>query len=657
MSIRTYLLYFALIVLILILIGALIWPFLHVDSRLRDALLSQLGASFEGTVDIKRVTPGFFALNLYGLEITDARETYSLEVQEVRVDFGVWKFISHRFRILNSISDVTIICPKVTIRTSGGDSVSTNLERRSSSIWELLRNLPDAVWIESATLEQGILRLQNSHGENLIALQYLNGQLQSPEVGQLRGRLHGGSQNGTQQYNELKIRLDVAGKTFESTLLAQWSSIEVGQEFDLPDSLKLRVDSLNADLYLWLKGELNGLEGEIKLQNLALNNRTGRIIECDSLNFILGDWKLLVPPIRAKGLTAEWTLTGEIPDIRDPILDFNVIANSKECAPLADWIPAESGVEPSGKLILQAQISGKVGSPKIQLRGNLEKLETAIDQFRDIGFSGVVQGSKFKLTRLETVGSSGDVFFSGSLESVSGLSEYQAEFTWRGSVPGIPNSPQGSLKGTLTGSKGTHELKGRWVSPDTSQAPLELHMSVSFPDDRLLAGLRIPEGASWAEVVVTDFSTKPRFHVSFEEPINMLRRLYLWDHWSQFAGLYFSGELDGTLDEMSSRFEMFYGAGPSQFRFDGVISAGQDKNISYAGALTFQQGSSPALNGSVVLDWRQDVLTLESLELDDAISARGSLDFNTGEFGLTELQISNWDVSRGVQLAKPVCFD
>ncbi|HDH58100.1 MAG TPA: hypothetical protein ENF16_05765 [Bacteroidetes bacterium] len=98
---------------------------------------------------------------------------------------------------------------------------------------------------------------------------------------------------------------------------------------------------------------------------------------------------------------------------------------------------------------------------------------------------------------------------------------------------------------------------------------------------------------------------------------------------------------------------MFYGAGPSQFRFDGVISAGQDENISYAGALTFQQGSSPALNGSVVLDWRQHILILESLDLDNAIYAQGSLDFNTGEFGLTELHISNWDVSRGVQLANP----
>lgn len=653
MSIRTYLLYFALVILLLILIGALIWPFLHVDSRLRDALLSQLGASFEGTVDIKRVTPGFFALNLYGLEITDIREIYSLEVQEVRVDFSIWKFISHRFKILNSISDVTILHPEVTIRTSAQDSVSTNSIKRSSSIWELLRNLPDAVWIESVTLEQGILRLQNSRGENLITLQYLNGQVQSPEVGQLRGRLHGGSRNGIQQYNELKIRLDVEEKTFESTLLAQWGSIEVGQEFSLPDSLKLRVDSLNADLYLWSKGELNGLDGEIKLQNLALNDRTGRIIECDSLDFIFGDWKLLVPPTRAKGLTVEWAFTGEIPDMRDPILDFTISANSKESAPLTDWIPAGSGVKPSGKLTLQAQISGKVGSPKIQLQGNLEKLDTAIDQFRDIGFSGIMRESKFKLTRLETVCSSGDVFFSGSLESVSGLSEYQAEFTWRGSVPGILNSPRGSLKGTLTGSKGTHELKGRWMSSDTSQAPLELHMSASFPDDRLLADLRIPESASWAEVVVTDFSTKPRFHVSFEEPINILRRFYLWEHWNRFAGLYFSGELDGTLDEMSSRFEMFYGAGPSQFRFDGVISAGQDENISYAGALTFQQGSSPALNGSVVLDWRQHILILESLDLDNAIYAQGSLDFNTGEFGLTELHISNWDVSRGVQLANP----
>ncbi len=46
-------------------------------------------------------------------------------------------------------------------------------------------------------------------------------------------------------------------------------------------------------------------------------------------------------------------------------------------------------------------------------------------------------------------------------------------------------------------------------------------------------------------------------------------------------------------------------------------------------------------------------MSLKNIELDDAIFGSGSVDFGTGEFGLTELQVFKWDISRGVQLFAP----
>lgn len=653
MSIRTYLLYVALVLLLLIIIGTLVWPFLHVDDFLRNRLLSQLGSSFEGTIAIRRVTPGFLALNIYSIEIRDTKATYALNVREMRIAFSVRKFLSRHFDVVQSIDEILLLYPEATTWISVEKAPPSESQPSASNLWDVIKAIPEAAWVERFRIESGSFQLLTSRGDTLWAFQELNAELRSTRVGELSGRLSGGVTEGGLPGVEVKMRLDTEAQILESSLSARLHDVRVGRSFGIPDSLELAAGSLQADLRYWAKGDENGLDGEITLHDLVLVSGSRALLSCDTLNLTLGNWTLSIPTVRAHGLASRWTFSGQIPDLRRPSWDLQIQAESGQADSLQAWIPESLGLKPSGNLRLAANVSGVLRSPVIQLDGDLQKLQTGIDLFQNISFSGQLRSRRLTLNRLTARCSTGDVLSSGMIEFGQQPENYRGDIVWRGPIPGLRSTTRGILNANVLGSKGFHQMRGTWAPVDAADDQIELNASASRLHDRVIAQVRIPEGVANIQITASNLSAQPTFHFSFDNPKEILRKLYEWEGWNRLTGFSLKGELDGTFREMDSRFEIFYGRGPTRFQFDGKIRSRATGEAMYVGALSFQRGTSPTLNGSVVLDWRAGVLTLANLDLDNSINARGSVDFKTGEIGLTEMRISSWDVSRGIQLISP----
>ncbi len=250
MNIRTFLLYFSLACLIIVLLGALVWPFLHVDTYLQELLLDQVQSAFHGNVDVKRVTLGFFALNLHSLEIEDEQMTYRLDADLIRVEISPVEFISSRFDPLSSISSITITNPKVFIRLPDQKKPQTGAEKADSSYWSIIRGMPPYIWVDHIEIESGEVHLLTNTGKPLWSIYHIDGGLQSEAQGMVKGYLQIGNSDELIERRDIRFLLNQDEEIFTADLAMRFSEIALGAEAGLPDSFEFLTNNLAIDMHL-----------------------------------------------------------------------------------------------------------------------------------------------------------------------------------------------------------------------------------------------------------------------------------------------------------------------------------------------------------------------------------------------------------------------
>ncbi|HEX7343794.1 MAG TPA: hypothetical protein VF398_05985, partial [bacterium] len=151
MKARLFFLYVLFAFLIVILLGALIWPFLRVDERLRDLLIQQVDPTFDGTVELRQVHLSLASLSLHGLEILPKDEMWSLQIERALISFSLWKYFQGGLSLQNSITGLDIQSPSFNLRLAHGDSTSARPELG----WSLIESAPEILWGKRLSLTAG----------------------------------------------------------------------------------------------------------------------------------------------------------------------------------------------------------------------------------------------------------------------------------------------------------------------------------------------------------------------------------------------------------------------------------------------------------------------------------------------------------------------
>ncbi len=652
MRIRTRLLHTAFTLLLLILLAALIWPFLNVEERIRRSVQQQMNADFPGSVTLKKVELGFFTVNLLGLDITAPEESYRLRIAEMRLHFSPWKWISHSLNLLGGISSVDAAGVEISLRLPREAARNEERDTHLQVTWDLLQKIPDFLWIERGSLSAGTIHLLTPDGDPLWTMNNLNGQIRAKRPGVLKARLGIGPIARGEPSGDLRVLLDAEKRLLETVLTARLGAISLGGKSGLPDSLSLDLDSLAADLRLWSREADNGLEGEIRLQGADLKYRRQNLLSCDSLKFVLGDWRVLLPVLNARGLRGKWTIKGEIPDVRNPSWDLQVLAESSKGEGLLEDLLPGSKLSLSGGYRLEAHLSGTPSRPRLRFEVAAGRIIRTGDELDSLRFAGNWQPGRISLDRLTARHRYGHI--SGAGEVTFGPDGgYRANFHLAGKPPRYPDLAHGSLTLKSSGTPKEHHLVGTWHNDAEPDKPVAFSLDYSSLKGTFSLRLNEAQNAASFDLDVTGLPSPPRYRFAFDNPLPIIRLLVEGSPWNRLQGLYLSGSAEGELTDLKSRFEIYDIKRRSRFSFDGTVVGGGKGDLSYQGDLLFQQGSSSPLHGFVSLRWKDNTLTLKDLQLDDAIFAHGSVDFRSGQIGLTELRVTNWDVARGIRLFLP----
>ncbi|MFH1862937.1 MAG: translocation/assembly module TamB domain-containing protein [bacterium] len=658
MSLRLWLLCVFFALLLLITFTVLIWPFLHVDNFIKDLLVEQTDAFFSGTIELQRATPGLSSLNLVGLHVQDSLGFWSFRADNIRISFSLIKFVRRRFNFLESITSVTFSNPELTYRISPTEETSEEAAPKPEfSFWDSISKIPDALWLESVTLRGGKINILSEQRTPLLKLSSLVGGLEATMPGRAKGELRGNLNFGANTEITAEMTLDRNLRSFEATLQNTGNNFFFDQSSGLPDSLTLRLAHSDLQFRYWSQPPRDGFEGELLLKDLQFGTRKGELFRCDTLRVLLGDWKLAIPPFTVEGLGADWELSGGVSDLRNPMWDIDVRALFADGSKLSSWLPTSFPIQPSGKANLQAHIEGALSAPTANVQWQCEQLETEVDQFQNVRLAGTISKDRIEVKSLTASCASGPLRLNAYADHWQHLSQLDSRFLWQGALPGLADGYAGTLDGHVRGLDGQILIQGSWLRADDVGLPIDVEAVYSLTDDAFSATTKISGTNAQLDLDVQNLTKKPIYRLQFADPLLLAQQFYRWDGWIYTEGLHLEGDLSGSQRQLDGHFQLFHQDRPYVFLFDGLLTMEDIKTALFEGTMSLQSSVGTSVEGYIAWNLRNNIFTLESLNLDEAIEGYGSVDFTNGEFGVTELRISNWSVSRLLQHLTPELTD
>ena len=302
----------------------------------------------------------------------------------------------------------------------------------------------------------------------------------SPSPGMLQGRLATKTLGARSLESKLDLTLNRRARTLETNLYTGLDQIQFGREIGLPDSLRLKLEGITVNLRLWALETKTGLNGELALSSLSIEGPRQAWLKTDPFRLVIGDWKLLIPPITAHGLTADWTLSGSVSDLRAPVLDIAVTAHSENCANLAALLPDSVKFNPGGALDLTAAFTGELAKPHVTIKADLEKLTTPYETLQKLHLSGDYDDRRISINEFTTQTEQGKLVLHGQGQLEGDPIKAEAEFLWTGSLPGLTGSKTGTLQGTISGQNDNYDLSADWSSGPSGSVSLQAFYSHFF---------------------------------------------------------------------------------------------------------------------------------------------------------------------------------
>ncbi|MCX6640106.1 MAG: hypothetical protein NTW14_06445 [bacterium] len=693
MTLRSILLSLLLTLLVLLLIGVLAWPFLNVNKNIRQLVADELEKSIKGRIELKGASLGFLALHLYGFQYQDENQTFTVKIEAATIDFNLVTLLSSRLNILKSISSVSLHHPEATLILSATDSLSAKSDTTTALGWEAINKLPDELWLHKLNLDAGVIRFDTPQGKPWWSLRNLKGQLHSDHPKTLAGKLQSGPASAGIPAGVILLSLDAQTQTLEVTLQTRIGDVTIPwEEFGIQNSMSVNLDSMNLDLRLWSKGSQNGLEGVIQFLDLSLDNSKVDLFRCDTLSLFVDNWKLTIPPTKAEGLSVNWNFSGQIPDLRTPLLDFTISGHSTDSQKITSLFLDSTAVLPQGNFGLDGRVTGDAQSPRIEVAGSLDHFQTDLGIFSSITFGGLYSDRHFQLKDLSAITPEGSLKCTGDVWADSTKSKYALKVDWvgelpnfvnmvlpakgnlkcsgdfwadstgprytisaewDGAIPGLDNSIPGHLSAQVSGGSHEYRLGGVWQSSDSTSVPVAINVSYLPDSTALSAEISLPGDTSLVWLNISDFPKKPNYDFAFNAPIPILEQFYRWYGWEDLRAIRFSGVAKGTLEHATYKLEAVNRATSSKFKFDGSLVTDSTRGLIIANAFSFQQDTGAVMGGRIDANLLNHILTLNDFSFDDAITAHGSVDFSKNEIALSEIAVTNWDVSKLVGIIAP----
>ncbi len=654
MKFRTYLLGILLLGLLLILAGFLVWPALHIDTRLRETLLQQLKSSVPGTVRLGQTHLSWSSIHITDMELQGQPGTWSAQADSAILQYSLAKFVFSGFKPLEAITSLSVFGPDVTWQLPQPDSVS---DLRHQQIpqkldWKAIQRLPEAVWVNKLIVHAGVFRVQTAEGNPVISFTEINANFESSGKGIAKGQLQTGINSGRMLKSDLRLALDQRAQVFEADLVANFDSLRLGPKIGLPDTLSLMLQRLDINLRLWAKGEKTGLEGEVNLANLGLDDDQREIIKSDSLHIIIGNWRVWLPQAELRGFASRGIISGQIADLRHPIWDLRIDLHADDAAQFTQWMPAAFPLQPAGQFALSSSVTGPMQAPEFAFEASLEGLGSRWESFQNINITGKWNYSQLVVTNLNADSREGALQLQGQAEMSNFVNTAQADFQFQGKLLGLPGAAEGRLAGQFSSSDSSYQVVAKWLSSG-HEYPLTINAAYKTAEDQLMAQAEIPNSTGNAQLRIEHLSKRPDYHLVCTDPQWLAKEFINWKYWDQLDGWQLGGKLEGPGDQLIVNLNLHHEESSTDLNANGRLEVRSGSDASLKGELSFQRSSFPAYNGHFACRLDDNTFTLESLDLDNSLFANGSFNLTTGEIGPSELRLSNWQVSRPLQIISP----
>jgi len=652
MKVRTPLLYFIFTLLFVLTFTALIWPFIHLEDKIRDYALNYIDDYYKGEVYIRSVELGWFSLSFDGVEFYDSDERYAVQLDEVHIRYNPFKYFTGGFNPFSTITSVSIQRPNFDLRLFGDGQKSESKLDSLALNWENIRKLPDYVWLRQIDINGARLRLITNPTRSILVFNNLDGRLISEKAGHYAGLLMIPNDE-TASAARLEMKVDAGEEFLRSRFTANLNDITVGSQYGMPDSICILLDSLDTRFDFNIEGNKDFLNGFINIYTISTVKNAQTLIRGDSIKVLVDDWRLTVRPTRFTGLQGNWTMQATTPDLRQPKLDLRVSAYSQDCSNLPADLGISDWVTLSGQYNVQIIASGSLFRPKVRLSSKVENATIQNRTLDNIRLTGKWENNELDIEEFSFQTQEGEVVSRSKVTPNFKDGIYSGTFSWEGILPSLKEALPGKLDAQFSAEKKLYSVWGSWQPDSVGAPPISMLMEYFPPEGRLTAELSTAGGLSYSNLVVTDLGKTPHFSLKVDNPIPIFQTIFPGFKNEQTDAMYLTGNFEGTPDSLTSKFELLYPPAGSRFQFDGTAHIASNRDVTYVGDLVFQQANTAPLLGEVEMDYHDGQLTLHDLVLDDAITLKGMFDLKKQQLGMTELIISNWDISRGLTFLFP----
>ncbi|RMF61637.1 MAG: hypothetical protein D6748_01225 [Calditrichaeota bacterium] len=141
----------------LLLVGHILWKYSPLKNEIESYAIEKLREYTESSVLIQDFSIGFQTVTLSGISLTDRKATNNIELEELRIGFNPFKFITENFNFQKAISSITLYQPRVIHYVSEPSEKDTIRITPELILKKVISNLQRVHNINQIRIEDGVI--------------------------------------------------------------------------------------------------------------------------------------------------------------------------------------------------------------------------------------------------------------------------------------------------------------------------------------------------------------------------------------------------------------------------------------------------------------------------------------------------------------------
>ncbi len=422
---------------------------------LEQLLIKNISPAIGGTFEVDKVNIGFFSVYLQGIKIIIPLQSFTLNVEDIKIGFSFFKLIANRGNLAKSINKIIFVDPVVDVSFLHADSSSSQVLSEKSSF--SISQFP----VKDFLVKNCIVYITDRNNEKIMLGEQLTGQIMGSNGDlkfELTGKFAAKKRNlflsGTLSEDVTKQHVSVRLSKARIKKEIQWQNITVSKgkldglcEISFFD--KAFPDNIDVNGRIMIEdgvGSIEDIKGDIKDVKLKLNF-SGNGVKIDTLT---ADWNGMTVVARGStGLSDDQQsnfylrfeelkkgLSGQLPEF---LLSTVSGKNWLECYGKKKKYQEKITVNMigGGFLIKEKPVSSIVGQCSFE-EGNIT-LDTAYFEYEDVslGLKGLLNFNKSPCAYSFSVGLNG--------KAQTFLPDISGSITANGEVHGLGSKPHVKL--------------------------------------------------------------------------------------------------------------------------------------------------------------------------------------------------------------------